>query len=59
MSRLLYSATLSLDGFIAGVDGEMSWLTGHLAGADPEAEALLPEIGALRGPVSLWCRVRR
>jgi len=25
-SRLLYSATMPLDGFIAGVGGDMSWL---------------------------------
>jgi dihydrofolate reductase len=27
MARLLYSATMSLDGFIAGAGGDMSWLT--------------------------------
>ena len=26
MSKLLYAATMSLDGFIAGPDGDMSWL---------------------------------
>jgi hypothetical protein len=30
VSRLLYSATMSLDGFIAGPGGDMSWLTEHL-----------------------------
>ena len=47
MSKLLYSATMSLDGFIAGVGGDMSWLTEHLSGPNPEADGLLAEIGAL------------
>jgi len=29
-AKLLYSATISLDGFIAGAGGDMSWLTEHL-----------------------------
>ena len=29
MAKLLYSATISLDGFIAGPGGDMSWLTEH------------------------------
>ena len=47
MSKLLYSATMSLDGFIAGVDGDMSWLTEHLVTADPEIDDLMAGIGAL------------
>ena len=47
MSRLLYSATMSLDGFIAGPGGDMQWLSEHLAEPNPEAEALMNEIGAL------------
>jgi len=52
MSRLLYSATMSLDGFIAGVGGDMSWLGDLMdeeaAGVEaPEVEALMAEIGAL------------
>lgn len=31
MSALLYAATMSLDGFIAGVDGDMSWPAEHLS----------------------------
>jgi hypothetical protein len=27
MSKLLYAVTMSLDGFIAGPGGDMSWLT--------------------------------
>ena len=43
---MLYSATMSLDGFIAGPGGDMAWLTPHL-GPDPEVDGLLPRIGAL------------
>lgn len=47
MAKLLYSATMSLDGFIAGAGGDMSWLTEHLGPSDPEIDALIGEIGAL------------
>lgn len=47
MSKLLYSATMSLDGFIAGVDGDMSWLTEHLVTSDPGIDDLMEGIGAL------------
>ncbi len=48
MSKLLYSATMSLDGFIAGAGGDMSWLTEHLvAPSSPEIDELLANIGAL------------
>ena len=30
VTKLLYSATMSLDGFIAGPDGDMQWLAKHL-----------------------------
>jgi dihydrofolate reductase len=46
VAELLYAATMSLDGFIAGPDGDMSWLTPFI-GPDAEAEALVDEIGAL------------
>jgi dihydrofolate reductase len=46
MGKLLYSATMSLDGFIAGPDGDMSWLTRHL-GPNPAVDELLGDIGAL------------
>jgi dihydrofolate reductase len=46
MAKMLYSVTMSLDGFIAGPDGDMSWLTGHL-GPNPLIDDLLPRIGAL------------
>ncbi|MEP7091342.1 MAG: dihydrofolate reductase family protein [Nocardioidaceae bacterium] len=46
MSKLLYSATMSLDGFIAGPDGDMSWLTRHLVHS-PGVDELMDSIGAL------------
>lgn len=46
MSKLLYSATMSLDGFIAGVGGEMSWLTEYL-GPNAVADDLVARIGSL------------
>lgn len=46
-SKLLYSATMSLDGFIAGVGGDMSWLSEHLAQSSPAVEDLVRTIGAL------------
>ncbi|MQA15026.1 MAG: dihydrofolate reductase [Pseudonocardiaceae bacterium] len=47
MAKLLYSATASLDGYIAGPDGDMSWLTEHLVGENPTADRLLADTGAL------------
>jgi dihydrofolate reductase len=47
MATVLYSATASLDGFIAGPGGDMSWLTEHLAGPNPAAERLLANLGAI------------
>ncbi|GLX06856.1 dihydrofolate reductase family protein [Microbispora sp. NBRC 16548] len=46
MATMLYSATMSLDGFIAGPGGDMSWLTEHL-GPNPTVDALVGDIGAL------------
>jgi dihydrofolate reductase len=46
MAKLLYSATMSLDGFIAGAGGDMSWLTPFL-GPDPLVDDLIGDIGAL------------
>jgi dihydrofolate reductase len=46
MGKMLYSATMSLDGFIAGPGGDMSWLTEHL-GPNPTVDGLIGEIGAL------------
>ena len=47
MARLLYSATASLDGYIAGPGGDMSWLTEHLADGNPTADRLLADVGAI------------
>jgi dihydrofolate reductase len=46
MARLLYSVTMSLDGFIAGPGGDMSWLTPHI-GPNPKVDDLIGRIGAL------------
>lgn len=46
MPTFLYSATVSLDGYIAGPGGDMSWLTSHL-GPNPTVDELVPRIGAL------------
>ena len=47
MSKLLYSATMSLDGFIAGPGGDMSWLAGQVGASSPETDELMARIGAL------------
>jgi dihydrofolate reductase len=47
VARLLYSATMSLDGYIAGPGGDMSWLSEHLEGDNPTADRLLASIGAI------------
>ena len=46
MGKLLYSVTMSLDGFIAGPGGDMSWLTEHL-GPNPAVDEIIGNIGAL------------
>jgi dihydrofolate reductase len=46
MAKLLYSATMSLDGFIAGPGGDMSWAAEHF-GPNPEINALIGRVGAL------------
>ena len=47
MAKLIYSAAMSLDGFIAGPGGDMSWLTEHVGGENAAAERLLANLGAL------------
>lgn len=48
MAKVLYSATMSLDGFIAGPGGDMSWMNGpYEAAPDPAADALVSEVGAI------------
>ncbi len=46
MAKLLYSATTSLDGFIAAAGGDMQWLGRHL-GENRQAGELVDRIGAL------------
>lgn len=46
MAKLLYGFSCSVDGFVAGPGGDMSWLTPYL-GPDPLVDELIPEIGAL------------
>jgi dihydrofolate reductase len=46
VAKLLYSATMSLDAFIAGHGGDMSWLTTYL-GPDPLVDELIGQVGAL------------
>jgi dihydrofolate reductase len=55
MSKLLYSATMSLDGFIAGAGGDMSWLSAYVGPDSPASEQdsgldvdeLMGNVGAL------------
>jgi hypothetical protein len=49
---VLYSATMSLDGFIAGLVDDMSWLTGTSA-------PYVNVIGARRGPDAWAAPTRR
>ena len=44
MAKLLYAFSCSIDGFIAGPGGDMSWLTPFLG---PPPVDLIPRIGAL------------
>lgn len=46
MGIMLYSVTMSLDGFIAGPGGDMSWLTEYL-GPNPAVDEIVGRIGAL------------
>jgi dihydrofolate reductase len=46
MAKLLYAATTSLDGFIAGPGGDMQWLNRYL-GPNAAVGELIPQIGAL------------
>jgi dihydrofolate reductase len=46
MAKLLYSVTMSLDGFIAGPGGDMSWLAPYLE-PDPLVDELITRTGAI------------
>ena len=47
MAKTLYAASMSLDGFIAGPGGDMSWLTDYAGTPNPTAEHLLANVGCL------------
>jgi len=42
MTKFLYSAAISLDGFIAGPNGQVSWMTGYL-GPNPVVQELISQ----------------
>ncbi len=46
MAKMLYAVSMSLDGFIAGAGGDMSWMTEYL-GPNPTVRDLIGDIGAL------------
>lgn len=46
MAKFLYSAAMSLDGFIAGPRGDMSWLADY-AGPNPVVDELITLTGAI------------
>jgi dihydrofolate reductase len=46
MAKFLYSAAMSLDGFIAGPGGDMSWMTDYI-GPNPVVDELISGTGAL------------
>lgn len=46
MAKLLYSVTMSVDGFIAGPNGDMSWMVPFL-GPNPLVDELVHRIGSL------------
>jgi dihydrofolate reductase len=47
MATVLYSATMSADGFIAGPGGDMSWLARFTGRGDEAVAALIPRVGSL------------
>ncbi len=47
MARLIFSAAASLDGYMAGPGGDMSWLTEYAGEPNPAADRLLADVGAL------------
>jgi riboflavin biosynthesis pyrimidine reductase len=46
VAKFLYSAAMSLDGFVAGPGGDMSWLTNYL-GPNPLVDELITQVGAI------------
>src|ERR1700754_2517008 len=48
MAKFLYSAAMSLDGFIAGPGGDASWMADYL-GPNPVVDELIAQKGAILG----------
>jgi len=46
MAKFRYSAAISLDGFIAGPNGDVSWMADYL-GPNPVVDELIDRTGAL------------
>jgi dihydrofolate reductase len=46
MAKFLYSAAMSLDGFISGPGGDMSWMVDYL-GPNPVVDQLIRQTGAI------------
>ena len=46
MAKFLYSAAMSLDGFISGPCGDVSWMVDYL-GPNPVVDQLIPHTGAI------------
>jgi riboflavin biosynthesis pyrimidine reductase len=46
MAKFLYSAAMSLDGFISGPGGDVSWMVDYL-GPNPVVDQLIPRTGAI------------
>ncbi len=46
MGKLVYSTSMSLDGFIAGAGGDASWMTEYLS-PDPVINEVTTQVGAL------------
>jgi len=46
MAKVLYSVTMSIDGFITGPDGDMQWMRPFL-GPNQEVTDLIPRIGSV------------
>jgi dihydrofolate reductase len=49
MSKLIWHITMSVDGFIAGEDDDMTWIRGHSDAMPSLAEAVLADTGAILG----------
>ena len=58
VAKFLYSAAMSLDGFIPGPDADISWMAAYL-GPNPVVGELIPQTGAIpAGPACLMASTR-